>query len=94
MFRHPWTRREIALLAAIVTLAALAAVRSIGLAYPEPIPQAALGPEWQCSRFAFVITTCTRIRRAVAAPARLRKASACPRPRTAQGSHQPIAAAS
>lgn len=81
MFHHPWTRKEIALLTAIVTIASIAAVVLIG-AYPEPVSHAALGPEWQCSRFAVVFTACTRIQQAETAAIRVRKDPACPRPRT------------
>jgi hypothetical protein len=77
MSHNPWTRKEIALLAAVVTFAA---VLSIGLA--DPVPHAALGPEWQCSRLAFVFTTCTRIQNAVTASVPVRKEPACRRPRT------------
>ena len=63
MTRNPWTRKNFVLVAAIVTLVGVAALLSIGLAYPEPIPNAALGADWQCSRLAFVLTTCTRVHR-------------------------------
>jgi hypothetical protein len=84
MIHHPWTPKEIAVVAAVVTLAAVAAVLSIELAFPQPIPHAALGPDWQCSRLAFVFTTCTRIQRAVTArvPVRSEMEAACPRPPT------------
>ena len=82
MFHHPWTRKEIALLTAIVTIAGIAAVLLTGLAYPEPVSHAALGPEWQCSRFALVFTACSRIQPAETAAIRVRKDPACPRPRT------------
>ena len=77
MSHNPWT---LALLAAVVTFAAVAAVLSIGLA--DPVPHAALGPEWQCSRLAFVFTTCTRIQNAVTASVPVRKEPACRRPPT------------
>ena len=82
MIHTPWTRKEIALVAAIVALACIAAVLSIGLAYPEPMSHAELGPEWQCSRFAFAFTACTRIQHAETAHLRVRKETVCPRPRT------------
>ena len=79
MIHRPWTPKEIAVVAAAVTLAAVAAVLSIELAFPQPIPHAALGPDWQCSRLAFVFTTCTRIQRTVTArvPVRNEKQPAC-----------------
>jgi hypothetical protein len=64
---------------AIVTLAVVAAALSIGLAYPEPISSAALGPDWQCTRLAFVLTTCTRMVRRETASASPRSDPACPR---------------
>ncbi|HBY25649.1 MAG TPA: hypothetical protein DEH75_03700 [Bradyrhizobium sp.] len=33
---------------------------SLTLASPEQVSSAGLGPGWQCSRVAFVLTTCTR----------------------------------
>jgi hypothetical protein len=45
---------------------------SVGLASPEPVASAALGPE-RCSRIAFVLTTCTRIEQAERAALRVRK---------------------
>lgn len=60
MTPHFWTRRILLLSVAVVTLAAVAAAFSIGLAYPEPVSSAALGPNWQCTRLAFVVTSCKR----------------------------------
>jgi hypothetical protein len=77
MTSHVWTRKGLMLSVAIVTLAAIAAALSIGLAYPEPVSSAALGPDWQCTRLAFVLTTCRRLVGAKAANAR--KDPACPR---------------
>ena len=57
---------------------ALSAV-SIGLAYPEPVSSAALGPDWQCTRLAFVLTTCRRSVRTDAAAASARRDADCPR---------------
>ena len=42
----------------------VAAAVSIGLAYPEPVSSAALGPDWQCTRLALVFTSCARVVRA------------------------------
>jgi hypothetical protein len=75
-----WTpRKGVVLSVAIVTLAAIAAAVSIGLAFPEPVSSAALGPDWQCTRLAFVLTTCTRLVRTESASASARKDPACPR---------------
>lgn len=46
--------RTLAITVAAVALASLA----ISLARPKPIESAVLGADWQCSRTAFVITTC------------------------------------
>jgi hypothetical protein len=82
MIHQPWTRKEIAVAAVVVTLASVVAALSLGLVYPEPISHAELGPDWQCSRLAFVFTTCSRIQRAVAArvPVRNEPHPICPRP--------------
>jgi hypothetical protein len=61
MTSHVWTRKGLVLSVAILTVAAVAVAVSIALAYPEPVSSAALGPDWQCTRLAFVFTTCTRI---------------------------------
>ncbi len=47
--------RAVAIAAAIVALAGVA----IALGRPTPIENAVLGAEWQCSRTAFVVTTCS-----------------------------------
>jgi len=70
MTRNWWTAKNLVFVAAIVSLACVAAVMAIGLAHPEPVSNAALGPDWQCSRLAFVWTTCTRLTRAGAASVR------------------------
>lgn len=55
-----WSRKGAALAAAVVTCAGLAALVVLGLPSPEPVSSAALGPQWQCSRVAFMFTSCTR----------------------------------
>ena len=60
MTRNWCTPRNLVFVATIVSLACIAAFVVIGVAYPEPVSSAALGPDWQCSRLAFVWTTCTR----------------------------------
>jgi hypothetical protein len=79
MTSHFWTRKGLLLSVAIVTLAAITVAVSIALAYPEPVTSAALGPDWQCTRIAFVLTTCTRIAAARSASSGLLKDPACPR---------------
>ena len=81
MTRYGWTARKLIFVVAIVSLACVAAFVAIGLVHPGPVSSAALGPDWQCSRLAFVWTTCTRLNRAKSASARPAKESACPRRR-------------
>lgn len=75
------TPRNFVFVIAIVSLACVAAFVVVGLAYPEPVSSAALGPDWQCSRLAFVWTTCTRLKRANSASAGVAGESACRRGR-------------
>jgi hypothetical protein len=75
-----WTRKRLVLSVAIVILVAVAAAVSIALAYPEPVSSAALGPDWHCTRLAYMVTSCARIVRPQPASANLRKDSDCLRP--------------
>jgi hypothetical protein len=68
------TTRKLALIVAAVTLAFL----SLAMAYPKPIASAALGAEWQCTRTAFVWTSCSRIRPTEAVAQSARKDAPCP----------------
>jgi hypothetical protein len=47
--------RALAITVAVVALAGV----TIALGRPRPIESAVLGAEWQCSRTAFVVTTCS-----------------------------------
>ena len=67
MTRNWWTPKNLIFVAAVVSLACVVAFVAIGLAHPEPVSSATLGPDWQCSRLAFVWTTCTRLKNAKAA---------------------------
>ena len=58
-----WTRKARALVIATFTLAG-AAVLLTAMGAPKPVSVAALGSEWQCSKTAFVLTTCTLVRHA------------------------------
>lgn len=58
------TRKAFRLIAA--TLASIAALATIALAYPKPITMPALGAGWQCRATAFS-TSCTRVEHAVPA---------------------------
>ena len=80
MSHNWWTRKHLVFTLALVSLACVAAAVAIGLTSPEPIQSAALGPQWQCTRLAFVFTICSRvpeIERAIARAAR----EPCRRPR-------------
>ena len=59
MISHPRTHKGAALLAAYVMFACVVALLSVNLTSPT---SAALGADWQCSRFALVLTTCTPVR--------------------------------
>ncbi|MBP1095330.1 hypothetical protein JOE50_005860 [Bradyrhizobium japonicum] len=58
MISQPRTHKRAILIAAYVTLACVAAFLSVNLTSPT---SAALGADWQCSRFALVFTTCTPV---------------------------------
>jgi hypothetical protein len=55
-----WTRQEIALIAAIVTLACIAAFLSVKLTRPKPFATAALSAQWQCTATAGTAKICIR----------------------------------
>jgi hypothetical protein len=59
MISHPRTHKGAVLIAAYVMFACAAALLSVNLTSPT---SAALGADWQCSRFALVLTTCTPVR--------------------------------
>jgi hypothetical protein len=82
MIQNVWNHKGLALLVAIATVACAVALLSIGLASTEPISSAALGPDWQCSRIAFVFTTCTRLPRADSATVRMPQEQVCRKSRT------------
>jgi hypothetical protein len=58
-----WTRKELAFIIAILALLCAAAYLSFRLVYPEPVPSASLGVEWQCTKIAGILTTCSRTHR-------------------------------
>ena len=58
MSAHPRTQKVVALIAACAMFACVAAILSVNLTSPT---SAALGVDWQCSRFALVFTTCTPV---------------------------------
>ncbi|MGB9318510.1 MAG: hypothetical protein WCB62_26345, partial [Pseudolabrys sp.] len=59
MISHPRTHKVAVLIAAYVMFACVAAVLSVNLTSPT---SAALGADWQCSRFALVFTSCSPVR--------------------------------
>jgi hypothetical protein len=73
MIHNWWTSKSFVFAVVIASLACVAVVVAIGLARPDPVSSAALGPDWQCSRLAFVWTTCTRLKHAKAVEVRVAK---------------------
>ncbi len=59
MISHPRTHKVAVLIAAYVMFACVAALLSVNLTSPT---RAALGADWQCSRFALVFSSCTPVR--------------------------------
>ena len=53
-----WTGKRRALVIATFTLACVAFLR---MAAPMPMSSSELGSNWQCSKTAFVLTTCTPV---------------------------------
>lgn len=69
-----WTGKPRGFIIAIAIVAG-AACLSFAATAPKPVPVAALGSDWQCSRTAFVVTTCTRVRHTEPVVQNLRKES-------------------
>jgi hypothetical protein len=59
MMSHPKPRKGTVLIAAYVVLACAATFLAANLTSPT---SAALGADWQCSRFVLVFTSCTPVR--------------------------------
>ena len=55
MMGSEWTRK--ARMLVVVNLLAVTALL-LAMAAPHPVSSVALGSEWQCSKSAFVVTTC------------------------------------
>ncbi|MBR0797593.1 hypothetical protein JQ615_19580 [Bradyrhizobium jicamae] len=68
-----WSRKGAALAAAVALCVCMLSFVMFSLASPAPISVAALGPDWQCSRVAFVLTSCTHVGRPKAVPVRDRE---------------------
>ena len=77
-----WTRRSLVLAATAAALASAIGLFATGVSYPEPVARVTLGPDWQCSRLAFVFTTCSRAKHTEAMPVRVAKNAVCARLRT------------
>ena len=78
-----WTRKSLVLTAAAVALASAIGVYATGVSYPEPVSRVTLGPDWECTRLAFLFTTCSRAKHTEAAvPVRMAKSAVCTRQRT------------
>ncbi|MDE5454439.1 MULTISPECIES: hypothetical protein [Bradyrhizobium] len=74
---HNWWTRKIVLAVTVVALACAVGFATFGLSTPEPVLSAALGPDWQCSRLAFVFTTCSRVKHSQSRPVRVAKIPVC-----------------
>ncbi|MDB5605476.1 MAG: hypothetical protein JWP25_2376 [Bradyrhizobium sp.] len=55
-----WTRKGIALIVAVLTLAGSTAVLSVSLTRPKPFASAVLSAQWQCTKTAGILTVCTK----------------------------------
>lgn len=80
-----WTRISLSfvLAAGVVALTCAVGLAAFGLSAPEPAASAALGPDWYCSRLAFVFTSCSRIKHTRSAtPFRIARIPMCGRLRT------------
>ena len=82
MPHNRWTRRSLVLTAAAVALASAIGVFATGVSYPEPVARATLGPDWECTRLAFVFTTCSRTKHTEAMHVRVARSAVCGRLRT------------
>jgi hypothetical protein len=52
-------RKAFILVAAVLSCAAVAL--TIGIAFPTPVANPALGADWQCHRAAGIMTTCQKV---------------------------------
>ena len=50
---------------AIAVVATVAAGAAVVVGCPHAVSEPLMGPEWQCSRVAFLVTTCSQSREAV-----------------------------
>jgi hypothetical protein len=82
MSHNWWTRKYIGYSLAFVLFACVVAFVAVGMASPDPLQSAALGPHWQCSRMAFVFTICSRVSQVESAIVGAVRAPPCRQPRT------------
>jgi hypothetical protein len=74
----PWrTRKQRALMDAFTMLGCALAFVAIGLTHSTPLSHAGPGVEWQCSKSALILTTCTKVVHTEPAFDRPRKDPAC-----------------
>jgi len=83
MTTTPGNRKGVVLIAAIAVFVVVVGLIAVDMAWSEPVPSDALGANWQCSHYAFILTTCTRLRAAAGAtaPIPVRKDAGCARMR-------------
>lgn len=81
MTSHLRISRQVAAGVVLVTLMAVTAAVALGLSHPQPVSSGELGPDWQCTRLAFVFTSCSRVVHLKTAVAEEEgKGPTCPRP--------------
>lgn len=80
LFKLLISRKMAAGLLALMVVGAATAI-GLGLTYSEPVASGALGPDWQCTRLAFIFTSCTRVVTLKTAAVQESKALSCLRPK-------------
>ena len=55
-----WTRKQIAALVVISTLACTVLFLAVGWTSPKPFASDVLNTQWQCTRTAGILTVCTK----------------------------------
>ncbi|MDB5612028.1 MAG: hypothetical protein JWP25_8928 [Bradyrhizobium sp.] len=75
--KAPWRTRQVLALAA-ATLASVAVLVSIALAYSQPISDPTLGSGWECHQIMFLMS-CTRVEQPTPTAHDSRTGRICPR---------------
>jgi hypothetical protein len=75
--KAPWRTHQVFAFAA-ATLACIAVLVSIGLAYSQPVSDPILGSGWECRKIMF-LTNCTRVEQPTPTAQNSRKGRTCPR---------------